>query len=114
MDKPMAGPTPVTSCFWDGVREHKVRIQYSPSADRYIFYPRILAPGTLADDLEWREVSGAGTLYTVHVLRRRPADRTARGGRAASVPGDRGTRRGTAAEQRAGRRGSRRAARRHA
>jgi len=23
-----------------------------------------LAPGTLADDLEWREISGMGTLYT--------------------------------------------------
>jgi uncharacterized OB-fold protein len=70
MDKPMPEPTPVTKPFWDGLREHKVKIQYSPSADRYIFYPRILAPGTLADDLEWREVSGAGTLYTFTVADR--------------------------------------------
>ena len=70
MDKPMPEPTPVTKPFWDGLREHKVRIQYTPSADRYIFYPRILAPGTLADDLEWREVSGAGTLYTFTVADR--------------------------------------------
>ena len=35
-------------------------IQYSPSAKRYVFYPRTLAPGTLADDLEWREIYGAG------------------------------------------------------
>jgi uncharacterized OB-fold protein len=59
----------VTQPFWDGLREHKVRIQYSPSADRWIFYPRILAPGTLADDLEWREISGTGTLYTYTVAR---------------------------------------------
>lgn len=70
MDKPMPEPTPVTKPFWDGLREHKIRIQYSPSADRYVFYPRILAPGTLADDLEWREVSGAGTLYTFTVADR--------------------------------------------
>jgi hypothetical protein len=70
MDKPLPEPTPVTKPFWDGLREHKVKIQYSPSADRYIFYPRILAPGTLADDLEWREVSGAGTLYTFTVADR--------------------------------------------
>ena len=70
MDKPLPEPTPVTRPFWDGLREHKVKIQYSPSADRYIFYPRILAPGTLADDLEWREVSGAGTLYTFTVADR--------------------------------------------
>jgi uncharacterized OB-fold protein len=70
MDKPMPEPTPVTRPFWDGLREHKIRIQYSPSAGRYVFYPRILAPGTLADDLEWREVSGAGTLYTFTVADR--------------------------------------------
>jgi hypothetical protein len=70
MDKPMPEPTPVTKPFWDGLREHKVKIQYSPSAEAYIFYPRILAPGTLADDLEWREVSGAGTLYTFTVADR--------------------------------------------
>ena len=29
-----------------------------------------LAPGTLADDLEWREIDGAGTLYTFTVARR--------------------------------------------
>ena len=70
MDKPMPEPTPVTKPFWDGLREHKVKIQYSPSAEKYIFYPRVLAPGTLADDLEWREVSGAGTLYTFTVADR--------------------------------------------
>jgi uncharacterized protein len=70
MDKPMPEPTPVTQPFWDGLREHKVKIQYSPSAGRYVFYPRILAPGTLADDLEWREVSGAGTLYAFTVADR--------------------------------------------
>jgi uncharacterized protein len=70
MDKPMPEPTPVTQPFWDGLREHKVKIQYSPSAGAYVFYPRILAPGTLADDLEWREVSGGGTLYAFTVADR--------------------------------------------
>ena len=69
MDKPLPVPTPVSQPYWDALREHKVRIQYSPSADRWVFYPRILAPGTLADDLEWREISGMGTLYTFTVAR---------------------------------------------
>jgi uncharacterized OB-fold protein len=62
--KPMPEPTPVTAPFWDALREHRIRIQYSPSSNRYVFYPRLLAPGTLADDLEWREISGRGVLYT--------------------------------------------------
>ena len=38
--------------------------------DRYVFYPRVLAPGTLADDLEWREICGAASLYTYTVAYR--------------------------------------------
>ncbi len=70
MTKPMPRPTPVSAPFWDGLREHKIRLQYSPSADEYVFYPRLLAPGTLADDLEWREISGRGSLYTFTVADR--------------------------------------------
>lgn len=69
-DKPFPEPTPVTKPFWDSLREHRIRIQYSPSAGKYVFYPRVLAPGTLADDLEWREIDGKGTLYTYTVAER--------------------------------------------
>lgn len=68
--KPMPIPTPTTQPFWDALAEHRIRIQYSPSTDRYVFYPRVLAPGTLADDLQWREISGAGSLYTYTVAHR--------------------------------------------
>jgi len=68
--KPMPVLTPVSAPFWDGLREHRVRIQYSPSAQRWVFYPRVLAPRTLADDLEWREISGRGTLYTFTIADR--------------------------------------------
>jgi hypothetical protein len=67
MTKPMPEPTPVTAPFWDALREHRIRIQFSPSTGRYVFYPRVRAPGTLADDLEWREITGLGTLYTFTV-----------------------------------------------
>ncbi len=68
--KPMPIPTPTAKPFWDGLAEHKIRIQYSPSSDRYVFYPRVLAPGTLADDVQWREISGAASLYTFTVAYR--------------------------------------------
>ncbi len=65
-------PTPIdrTQPFWDGLRERRVRIQYSPSSDTWVFYPRSHAPLTLADDLEWRDISGEGTLYTYTIARR--------------------------------------------
>jgi len=68
--RPMPVPTPTSQPFWDALAEHKIRIQYSPSAQRYVFDPRILAPGTLADDLQWQQISGAASLYSYTVAHR--------------------------------------------
>ena len=68
--RPVPLPTPVSQPYWDGLRRHEVWIQFSPSLDRYVFYPRVLAPGTLADDLQWRRISGAGTLVSFAVAQR--------------------------------------------
>ena len=70
VDRPLPTPIPRTQPFWDGLREHKVKIQYSPSSGEWVFYPRSHAPLTLEDDLEWREISGEGTLYTYTIARR--------------------------------------------
>jgi uncharacterized OB-fold protein len=43
--------------------------QYSPAADRPVFFPRILCPYTGSETLEWRISSGRGVVYatsTVH------------------------------------------------
>jgi len=78
MPRPMPEPTPVTEPFWSALREHRIRIQYSPSAGRYVFYPRVRAPGTLADDLEWRNIGGLGRCIPSRsaIGRRRPVSRT--------------------------------------
>ncbi len=70
LQPPMPTPIDRTQPFWDGLREGRVRIQYSPSSDQWVFYPRSHAPLTLADDLEWRDISGEGTLYTYTIARR--------------------------------------------
>ena len=67
---PLPEPTPVSAPYWRALAQHRIEIQYSPSSGRYVFYPRTLAPGTLADDLEWREIDGAGTLFTYTVAER--------------------------------------------
>jgi hypothetical protein len=67
---PVPEPTPVSQPFWDALKQHRILVQYSPSLQHYVFYPRTLAPGTLADDLEWREIDGTGSLYTFTVARR--------------------------------------------
>jgi uncharacterized OB-fold protein len=42
--------------------------QFSPSANAAIFYPRVIAPGNGAADLEWRVSAGIGTVYATTVV----------------------------------------------
>lgn len=37
--------------------------QFSPSTNAVVFYPRVIAPGTGAADLEWRVSRGLGTVH---------------------------------------------------
>jgi hypothetical protein len=46
-------------------------LQRSRSTGRYVFYPRVLIPGTGERDLEWIAASGSGTVYAITVNRSR-------------------------------------------
>lgn len=70
--KALPSPTPETAPYWDGCKAHELRIQYCRDCQAYFFYPRSLCPTCLGDALEWRAVSGKGTLLT-YVLSARPA-----------------------------------------
>ena len=41
--------------------------QWSPTAGRAVFYPRVLCPFTGSDRLEWRVSAGLGTVYATTV-----------------------------------------------
>src|SRR5437763_15125537 len=41
--------------------------QWSPEADRAVFYPRVICPFTGSDRLEWRVSAGLGTVYATTV-----------------------------------------------
>lgn len=47
-------------------------LQRSRSSQRHFFYPRVIEPGTGADDLEWVEASGLGSVYAITVIRPKP------------------------------------------
>ena len=46
-------------------------LQRSRSTGRYVFYPRVLIPGTGERDLEWVPAGGGGTVYAITVNRTR-------------------------------------------
>lgn len=52
--------------------ERRFMIQRSRSTGGYVFYPRIMAPGTGETDLEFVPASGDGTVYSTTVVRQKP------------------------------------------
>ncbi len=46
-------------------------LQRSRATGRYVFYPRVMVPGTGETDLEWVEAAGTGTIYAITINRTR-------------------------------------------
>lgn len=63
-----AGPE---AMFRDYLRAGRFMIQRSRSTGRYVFYPRVMVPGSGEADLEWVEAAGTGTVYAMTVNRTR-------------------------------------------
>jgi uncharacterized protein len=70
--KQIPQPTPETAPYWEGCKAHELRIQFCTACGQYYFYPRRYCPNCLSDKVEWRKVSGKGTLHT-YVIAARPA-----------------------------------------
>lgn len=68
---PFDGPGPEAR-FRAYLAEGRFMIQRSRSSGAHVFYPRAVAPGTGAADLEWVEASGRGVVYATTCNRRRP------------------------------------------
>lgn len=65
------GPGPDQQ-FRDFLAEGRFMLQRSRGSGAFVFYPRVIEPGTGNADLEWVEASGDGTVYSTTVVRQRP------------------------------------------
>jgi uncharacterized OB-fold protein len=54
--------------------EGRFMIQRSKGDGSHVFYPRAIAPGTGARDLEWVQASGRGVVYSTTVVRKKPPE----------------------------------------
>ncbi len=70
--KPLPQPTPETAPYWEGCKAHELRLQFCNDCQAFFFYPRIFCPRCLSENVEWKPVSGKGTLHT-YVISARPA-----------------------------------------
>jgi len=67
---PLPVPTPETRPFWDAARRHELCLQRCHTCGRHVFFPRAACPHCFGSDLEWRRVSGRGTVHTFTVVHR--------------------------------------------
>jgi uncharacterized protein len=71
MSRAMPAPArdPGNARFLDAAREGKLLYGWSPTSGRAHFPPRRFCPFSLATDVEWREASGAGVVYSFSIAR---------------------------------------------
>ncbi|MEQ8661002.1 MAG: OB-fold domain-containing protein [Gammaproteobacteria bacterium] len=56
--------------YWEAARAGRLLLRHCRPCARTYYYPRPLCPFCMSDDTEWREASGAGTVYSWSVERR--------------------------------------------
>lgn len=62
--KPLPVPSPETVRFWQGCKAHELWIPYCRGCSQFYFYPRDFCPRCFSRDIEWRQASGRGLIYT--------------------------------------------------
>ncbi len=70
--RPLPRPTPETQHFWDGTREHELRLQRCDACDKVYFPPRPFCPGCASREVSVFKASGRGILYS-YVINHRAA-----------------------------------------
>ena len=65
-----AAAYPETRPFWEAAAEGRLLLKACRACGRAHWYPKVVCPFCHSDDLEWREASGRGTIYTYSVMRR--------------------------------------------
>lgn len=68
-NKPLPRQTTLSQPYWDALRAHQVRIQQCSDCAHWVFYPRSHCTACGGRRLEWKPVSGEGTLHAFTVAR---------------------------------------------
>ena len=65
--KPLPQVDPGTAPYWEGLREGKFLLKSCRSCGKPHFYPRESCPYCESADLDWRQASGLGEIYSFTV-----------------------------------------------
>ncbi len=73
IDRPVPEPTELTRGFWDAFQEGRLVAQYCPDCQRFQHYPKPVCGDCWRSELEWRELSGTGKIYSFSIVHRGPS-----------------------------------------
>jgi len=54
--------------YWQNISSGKLCLQYCPTCDKYIYYPRSLCPHCLQANWEWKELTGKGQVHSYTIV----------------------------------------------
>jgi len=72
MARPIPKPTNITKPFWEAAKQGKLVIQHCKDCGAYTWYPRPVCMKCMSRNLEWKEVSGKGWVYSYTITYRAP------------------------------------------
>lgn len=67
--RPVPEVTPETEPFWRAASEGRLLLSECRNCGLIYHYPRALCPDCFSDDVEWREATGVGEVYSHAVVR---------------------------------------------
>lgn len=67
--KPLPQITPITQPFWEAAKNKKLVLQRCNSCRSFVWCPRPYCSECGSDQMEWKAVSGRGTVYSFTIIR---------------------------------------------
>jgi len=68
--KPIPVPTRETQPYWEGCKQHELRIQQCAACGHSQFYPRLYCTACMSERVEWVKASGRGTVLSFTIVYR--------------------------------------------
>lgn len=72
-ERPLPVADALTAPYWNAARERRFVLPRCKGCGGWHFYPRATCPHCASPEIEWREASGTGTVYTYTVVERAPS-----------------------------------------
>ena len=68
--RPVPVPTKETQPYWEGCKQHELRVQKCAACGHHQFYPRLYCTACMSDRVEWVKTSGRATVLSYTIIYR--------------------------------------------